>query len=192
MSPLLALVIVPAFARDVLINEVVYDPASNDDGLEWVELCNAGTEPVDLTGWTLESAGTAWGLTTIGGSTALTGSLAPGDYLLVGYGSTTNAGAFGPNLQNGGSAADGLRIKDSFGSIIDTVIYEGPNSNGLVDDSGAPATGTAGTASSGDSIARFPDCTDTNDSSVDFMVFDARDITPSTENIPGSGKRTCS
>lgn len=187
MSPLLALVVVPAFAQGVLINEVVYDPASSDDGLEWVELCNAGAEPVDLTGWTLESAGTSWGATTIGGSTSLIGSLDPGDYMLVGYGSITNAGAFGPNLQNGGSAADGLRIKDGFGSVIDTVIYEGPNSNRLIDDSGLPAIGTAGTASSGDSIARFPDCTDTDDSSLDFMVFDARDITPSTQNIPGSG-----
>lgn len=190
MSALIALLIAPAFAQDVLINEVVYDPASSDDGLEWIELCNAGTSTVDLTGWTVENAGSSWSAATIGGSASLTGTLAPGDYAIIGYLSTTNAGAFNPNLQNGGSssgAADGLRIKDGGGVVVDTVIYEGVNSNALVDDSGVAATGVTGTASNGDSIARFPDCTDTNDSSVDFSVFDVADVTPGSENVGGGG-----
>lgn len=190
MSALIALLIAPAFAQDVLINEVVYDPASSDDGLEWIELCNAGSSAVDLTGWTIENAGTSWGAVTIGGNAALSGTLGPGDHALVGYGSTTNAGAFGPNLQNGGGstgAADGLRIKDASGAVVDTVIYEGTNSSGLLDDTGAVATGIAGTASNGESIARFPDCTDTNDSSVDFSVFDPAETTPGAENVSGGG-----
>ena len=48
-----------AFA-DVLINEVLYDPAGSDGGGEWIELCNSGTETIDISGWTFESAGTSF------------------------------------------------------------------------------------------------------------------------------------
>ena len=185
----ITLLITPALAQDVLINEVVYDPASSDDGLEWIELCNASRSTVDLSGWTIENAGASWGAITIGGSTSLTGTIDPGDYILVGYGSLTNPGAFNPNLQNGGGssgAADGIRILDGSGAVVDTVIYEGTNSNSLIDDWGVPASSVADGASSGDSIARWPDCTDSDDSWIDFWVFDAADVTPGAENVMGS------
>jgi len=189
MSALIALLIAPAFAQDVLINEVVYDPASSDDGLEWIELCNAGTATVDLTGWTIENAGSSWGTVSVGGSASLSGTLAPGDYMLVGYGSLPNPGAVSPNLQNGGGAsgdADGIRILNASGSIVDTVIYEGTNNNSLLDDFGAATSSVADGASNGESIGRWPDCTDSDDSWIDFWVFDAADTSPGAENEWGS------
>ena len=50
------------FAEDVLINEVMYDaPSSQDEGSgEWIEICNAGSSVINLSGWTIESAGNSW------------------------------------------------------------------------------------------------------------------------------------
>jgi hypothetical protein len=188
MSALIALLIAPAFAQDVLINEVLYDSdEAGDDGFEWVELCNAGTSAVDLAGWTLEGAGSTFGSVTVGGSAALTGTLAPGDYVLVGFGSLTNPGALFPNLQNGGSATDGVRIKDGSGTVVDTVLYDTNNTNGLFDDTGAAGTSFAPDVGAGHSIARFPDCTDTNDSGADFVDMDTTETTPGGENLLGGG-----
>lgn len=188
MSALL-LLLAPAFAQDILINEVLYDPnaSGGDDGFEWVELCNAGSSTVDLSGWSLEAAGSSWGAVTVGGNATLTGTLAPGDYVLVGFGSTTNAGAFSPNLQNGGSSTDGLRVLNGSGSVVDTVLYDTNNSNNLEDDSGSAGTSFAPDVGAGKSIARYPDCSDTDASGVDFIEFDAADVTPGAENIVSGG-----
>lgn len=43
----------PVFASGAVINEVLFDPAGTDTGLEWVEIFNGGTEPADLSGWEL-------------------------------------------------------------------------------------------------------------------------------------------
>ena len=39
-------------ARNVKINEVLYNPLGADDGNEWVEIYNSGVSAVNLTGWT--------------------------------------------------------------------------------------------------------------------------------------------
>jgi hypothetical protein len=41
----------------VVIQEVCYDPAGADAGLEWVELANMGSEAVDVGGWVLDCNG---------------------------------------------------------------------------------------------------------------------------------------
>ncbi|HYJ31828.1 MAG TPA: lamin tail domain-containing protein [Candidatus Binatia bacterium] len=47
----------PAQARaDLVLNEVLYDPAGTDDGNEWVELWNPGPSPVALAGVVIETA----------------------------------------------------------------------------------------------------------------------------------------
>ena len=38
---------------EIVINEIMYDPPGDDNNSEWVELYNAGSGPVDLTGWSL-------------------------------------------------------------------------------------------------------------------------------------------
>ena len=151
----------------VLINEVQYDPTGTDDGLEWVELCNDGADTVDLTGYTVQGAGSSW-------STSFTlgaGTIAPGEYVIVGYGGSTFAGTFSPALQNGGSETDGVRLLDSASTVVDTVLYDSPNTNGLVDDSGAAGTSFAADATEGSSLGRWPDCTDSNASGTDFTVY---------------------
>ena len=177
--------LIPTASAGLLINEILYDASGADDGLEWVEICNSGSSSVDLTGYQLESAGSSWTESYTFGA----GSLAPGEYAIVGYGGTTWTGNFTPNLPNGGSESDGLRLKDSTSVIIDSVIYDSPNTTGLVDDSGSAATGLAPTASSARSIGRFPDCADPNDSGVDFVLYTAPN--PGVANIdPSSGTDT--
>ena len=160
------LFLLPPALAGVLINEVLYDPTSSDDGLEWIEICNDGGSQ-DLTGWTLETGGSSWGEC----YTLSAGSIAGGAYLLIGYGGTTWSGAFSPNLQNGGDAADGVRLVDASGVVIDTVLYDSPDTAGLGDDGGT-ATSFAPDVGEGKSIGRWPDCVDTDASGDDFHAYD--------------------
>lgn len=161
------LALVSPVLAGLLINEVMYDPTGADAGLEWVELCNDTDSTIDLAGYQLESAGASY--TEV--YTFVGGTVAPGAYLLVGGGSSTHAATFSPNLQNGGTETDGLRIKNAIGTVIDTVLYDGPNISLAEDDGTVPLTG-APAAGSGSSIGRFPDCTDTDVSESNFVLYD--------------------
>ena len=92
-----------AASPDVVISEV-YGGGGNAGATlknDFIELYNAGSSAVDLTGWSVQyasSAGTTWQVT------ALTGSIAPGKFYLVGEG----AGAGG---------TDNLPTPDATGSI---------------------------------------------------------------------------
>ncbi len=171
------LALVSPVLAGLLINEVVYDPAGDEGGFEWVELCNNGSSTVDLTGYQLENAGSSF--TEV--YTFASGTLAPGAYLLVGSGSSTHAATFSPNLQNGGDT-DALRIKDGGGTVLDTVLYDDPNDNGLAEDSGTIPSAGAPAATSGKSFGRFPDCADTNVSLADFVLYAVADVTPGAVN----------
>lgn len=174
---MIALLCTSAFAG-VLVNELVYDPASSDDGAEWIELCNNGSAAVDLTGWAVEAGGTSFGECF---ELTATGSIAPGEYLLVGAGSALWPGSFEPNLQNGGGTADGIRLLDASGAVVDTLLYGG--TAGSLTDDGGQAGRVAPEATSGKSIGRWNgagDCADSDDASVDFSVYDAP--TPGTAN----------
>lgn len=76
---LLATALCPA---QVVINEIHYDPADNIKRVEFVELHNAGAQPVDLSGWRFED-----GVDFLFPSGA---SIAPGGYFVV----AQNAAAF--------------------------------------------------------------------------------------------------
>lgn len=170
MSVVLALLALCGVSRaGVLINEVLYDPSGSDAGFEWVELCNDGTSSVDLTGYTIESAGSSWTESYTLGA----GSIAPGEHLIVGYGGTTWSGSFDPALQNGGSDTDGLRLKNGTATVVDTLLYDSPNTNALVDDDGVAGTSFAVDATEGTSLGRYPDCGDSDASAVDFVQYTA-------------------
>ncbi|RME23865.1 MAG: lamin tail domain-containing protein [Deltaproteobacteria bacterium] len=173
-----------ALAQDVLINEFLYDPDGSDSGNEWIELCNRGSWPVDLTGWGFEVAGTSF--TNIFVFPAQT--IEPGEYLLVGAGSDL---VLDGTLQNGGSATDGLRLVDDGGVVVDTVLYDEPNTAGLLDDAGSVGTEFAPAAGSGESLARIPDCQDSGDVSLDFSVDSSP--TPGAANVldGGGAGETC-
>ncbi len=175
------LLLAPAFAG-VLVNEVYYDPdPEGDAGNEWIELCNNGTEAIDLTGWPIESGGGAFETSfTLG---AL--SLAPGSYVVIGGTTGDLTGEFKPsNLQNGGSATDGVRVVSADGTVIDTVLYDtDSNTSGLLDDLGTTTSLPAPDVSGGHSSGRWSasgDCSDTDVSGVDFLDYEVP--SPGTAN----------
>lgn len=90
---------------NILINEFVVDPLG--DGVEWIELYNAGDSSVTLEGWSIEdAAGKSTDLSTI--------TIEVGSYAVVEE----------PNgkLNNDG---DSIILKDATGTVIETVMYGG-------------------------------------------------------------------
>lgn len=181
---------VPALSG-VLLNEVLYDSSASSDGNnEWIELCyDASSGSVDLSGWVIEAGGTTFGECYEFPSGA---TIAAGAYLVVGGGvsvdySSDFGNASSGGLQNGGSESDGVRLLNASGDVVDTLIYDSPDTNGLEDDEGR-TTDAPGAAdvSAGSSLARITDCGgDTNDSSVDFA--EDRSPTPGAANDLGGG-----
>jgi hypothetical protein len=141
---------------DLWISEVMYNPggggAGDDDGYEWVELFNAGPTDIDLSDYNLGWGGADY--TT--GVLALSGTLSPGDYFVVGgLDSDASNGNptydqpqdFNPDLENGSLFwADGLALFDVTGGPVapasvpvHAVIYGAfLNLNGLMDETGVP------------------------------------------------------
>lgn len=174
-----------ATAGDILLNEVLYDPSGSDGGAEWIELCNAGSETVDLTDWQLQvTSSGAW----TESYTWSAGSIAPGEYLYLGPAMDTGEESvtFSPNLPNATSATAGMRLLMADGSTIsDTLIYgHDTNTHGFADDEG-DTDQIASDTGSGESLYRWPDCTDSGDSSVDFSV--SGEPTPGFENEEDTG-----
>ena len=180
MSLLLLLTMSSANA-EVLINEVLIDPVGSDGANEWLELCNNGEEDIDVSGWGIESAGSSWS----NKYELSAGMIVPaGGYLLL------PAGTFSSAFQNGGSATDGVRLVDSTSTVVDTVLYDSPNTNMLLDDLGNATGPFAPDPSQGNTLARSTDCTEVSGDSSDFV--ETSDVTPGAENIVGStGGDTC-
>ncbi|MSQ02550.1 MAG: lamin tail domain-containing protein [Myxococcales bacterium] len=180
------LVLLTSSFAGVLINEVVYNPSGADGGLEWIELCNNGATAVALDGYTIRSGGTSFATSF---TLSAAGSIAPGEYVVVGFGSTTWPGAFNDNLENGGSVADGVQLVDGSGTVLDTLLYDG-SAGGLLDDLGRAEPAAAGVGE-GQSLGRFDgttDCVDTDDSAADFVEYATP--TPAAANgdpNPGTG-----
>jgi hypothetical protein len=110
-----------AAPTDVVINELMYGPASENDGDEFLELYNRGTTPVDLSGWSFS------GITLVfpTGTT-----IAANGYLVIGrdaarYQATYGGGAptaiYTGSLSNGGEA---ITLRDASTAVIDTVTYD--------------------------------------------------------------------
>ncbi len=150
----------------VILSEVLYDVDDTDDGLEWVELYNAGTAAVDLSGYSLGNGGTDYLYSTA----QLSGTIQPGQTFVVGGPTSSGTNGypsfdlvinFDPDIQNSGSAADGVALFDVPAAQltgatvpVDAVIYGPVNSNGLIDETGVANAPEVGDASSGSSIER--------------------------------------
>lgn len=172
---------VPAHAQGapaVVINEVLYDAVGSDTGHEWIELYNAVGETVSLRGWHIERAGTQF----VSVFTFPDGvTIAPGGFLLVGESAVEGADVSTPlAFQNGGSATDGMRLVNDAGGVVDVLLYDAPNTNGLPDESGNPGMSFAPDVAEGHSLARVPDGADTNASGADFV--ESADPTPGAAN----------
>ncbi|RKY93646.1 MAG: hypothetical protein DRQ06_06420, partial [Candidatus Hydrothermota bacterium] len=57
--------------EEIIINEIMYNPAGADGSHEWIELYNQGNWHIDLTGWKLYEAGINHALTLKKGSTTI-------------------------------------------------------------------------------------------------------------------------
>ena len=178
----------------VIINEVLYDPASTDGGHEWVELYNATGDAIDVSGWEIQ-VGTS-SFSTKGAFSSGT-VIASGGYLLIGEEEVEADLGIAPDLVtslgmgNGSSSIDGVRLVDCNSVILDTVLYgvstddEGvfdPDTVGTwEDDNGANPTSFAPkVGSNGSAIARSPNGIDTDQSGDDFMISAVN--TPKAEN----------
>jgi hypothetical protein len=148
----------------LVINEVCYDPDGPDGGAEFVELWNAGSVPVVLTGVTLKFANGAdsppeWSVRWRAADTLV---VAPGAPLLVadeGWQGPPPAAVASLGLQNG---PDALRLVGPAGEL-DRVGWGDLDWPELSE--GDPAEDV-----SGQSLARRPDGHDTDDNAVDWRA----------------------
>jgi hypothetical protein len=112
---------VPVLGNQVVINEIMYHPSSEDAREEYIELLNHGTNAVDLHGWRF-SRGVDFTFTNV--------TLAPGQLLVVAadlaafqalYPNVTNVvGGWTGRLANSG---EDIELEDTAGARIDLVPY---------------------------------------------------------------------
>jgi len=131
------------------IVELYYDHTSGDDGAEWVKLYNGTPSSINLSTYALGWGGTdyTYGLTQLAGTVPAYGCAVIGGPL-----STPTSGSpmfdfavnFDPDMQNSGSAGDGVALFNvPSSSVLATtvpvhaVIYGPNNDNGLYDENGA-------------------------------------------------------
>ena len=152
---------------DLVLNEVLYDPAGPDEGAEWVELWNPDPVPRSLAGIVIEAADGAkpdvW-TTVFRGAAADTA--APGSAFLVAGAALTGA------LQNG---PDALRLVRE-GAVLDRLGYGALESASLYEGSPAPDV------PSGHSLARRADGADGGSNADDWE--DEGTPTPGRANHP--------
>jgi len=169
----------PAARATVRLNEVMYDPAGADGGREFVELYNAGAEPVCLDDLRLQFANGAVGDVWQG---RWTGSpfdtLAPGGFFLVvdqGWQGVTPNAVASLGLQNG---PDAVRLSLD-GDVLDLLGYGALATVALYE--GLPHPGATG----GGSLARRPDGHDTDRNDADWNIL--AEPTPGAPNYPAFG-----
>jgi hypothetical protein len=159
-----------AIGSGIVINELLTNPPGPDEGSEWIEVFHAGVAPVDVSGWTVQSA------TSESWSTRLTfdpgTTLLPGELLLLGGPNVPGSTLGLSGTLGNGSGGDGVRIADCNGIPADVVVYGGLNEDGITDESGQPALSVAPTPPEGLSIQRVQDGFDTDQSGLDFAVAD--------------------
>jgi len=152
----------------VVINEFNYDDSSTDD-LEFIEIYNRSSSPVDLSNWSLvgdDSNGVNFTEVFPAGTV-----LNPGDYLVVGDANVPNVDIVRSSgfLQN---SAESITIFDDAQNIVDTLIYEA--NKGVFNATLAEGEGIWGnfTCIEGNesSWSRFRDGFDSNNNGNDFRL----------------------
>ena len=153
----------------LLLAEVFYNPAGADTLLEWVRLYNGTGAELDLSTYSLGWGGTDYAF----GTHQLSGTVAAGACFVVG-GPTSSAANFSPvfdqagdldpDIQNGGTDADGLALFDvvataiTSGTVpIDAVVYGEPatNNNDLLGTDGTSSPVLVNGSGSGGSLIRM-------------------------------------
>ena len=161
-----------SLAPQLVINEIDYDQVGAD-GDNFIELFNNGTDTINLNGYQIllvNQDGTTYDTITLDNV-----NLAAGDYYVISNNATNIANTdqeVSFDIQNGVDA-----VALVFGSdTIDTVSYEGDTTT-YTEGTGTTVADLNDFADVG--ISRFPNGTDTNDNSADFVL---QGITPGTVN----------
>lgn len=182
----------------VVINEVLYDhfiPSESKgnpkDTDEFIELFNAGTEAVDISGYSVtsfyyDSEGTkiVYGQYSVSDGLSTSIMLPPGDFYVLGSSAVPTAdqvlsNSLNPDLFYDDEAALELRTKE--GVVSDTLCYENRSSNLIVENKEGRVFGNLqGTINT--SLARYTDGLDTGRNGFDFGV---RSASPGSSNTAG-------
>ncbi len=148
---------------DVVVNEVLYDPAGRDEGLEFVELHNTGDLAIQLSGWTLETGnGSQPGQWTLEWTGLSGDTIGAGGFFVIAEESLAAVAQAltALDLQNGPdgcrlTAPDGETDIVGWGDLAFREYFEG---------------NPAGDVSSGASLGRDPDGQDTGSNRDDFRA----------------------
>src|SRR5437660_1540066 len=106
------------------LGEVFYDAVGVDDAMEWIELANTGSVPIDLSHYSLGAGRTSYTYT----KAQLSGTLPAGGCAVIGGPASSPANGaplyalelnFSPDLPNGGDDASGIAIFDLHASELD-------------------------------------------------------------------------
>ena len=162
-----------AYASDIVINEVMVNPAGSDSGSEWVELYNRSEETVALGGWTLH-----WGTGSYTSSHSIAGALLGAGEFYVLSGDLVGGGdeLADFDMGNAASDSDALQLRNASGAVEDTLIYGEGNPDAWADDIGLTADSFAPKPVSGSSLARTIDGLDTERSGEDFVILEEHTI----------------
>ena len=122
-------VIIPAPVRSSVILSELCDPRLNYATDRFIEIYNAGADPVDLTGWSLVAIANSVEAHTW----ALSGSIAPGQALVAGNSTTVtvfpvafpSATWSGGNVNWNGKVGDGAKLLNGSGTVTDYVVATG-------------------------------------------------------------------
>lgn len=164
----------------IVINEVDYDNVLSDTD-EFVELLNTSGTAQSLAGVSLVLINGSTNTSYLELPLGSYGSLAPGEYFVIGSSVVTQALPMGvrsatfaaatDNIQNG--APDAVALMQGT-TVVDSVSYEGPTiwdagtGNIALTEGAASTASLADTNSDAGSIARLPNGVDTNQNATDF------------------------
>ena len=174
----LLLVLLPLLGWGQVVISQVYGGGGNSGATytnDFIELFNRGTTTVNLSGWTVQYAGST-GTFTMANSTALSGTIAPGKYYLV----QEAAGGGGSISLPTADATGTINIAATAGKVAlanNATIITNSSSNNVVDFVGFGTgandfeTAAAPAPSATTSIVRVSSgCIDTNNNSTDFTT----------------------
>jgi len=173
------LILTFAASAQVVINELVYDPVGVEESGEWVELYNAGTSSVNLTGWQITDQDTHT-YTFPSGAT-----IAVGGYVVVHTGAGTNTStAFYAGFTSGiwNNDGDEVLLENGSGTGVDYIQYDG-GSGGDSPPSELTWAGDIPGTSEGNSIALMPDGNDQDDA-TNWIPRSGSYITQGSANAP--------
>jgi len=181
----------------LVINEVNYDDVGADTA-EFVELYNASSGPISLTGYSLVLVNGSNNAVYKTVDLSAAGTLDPGQYLVVCSPPVVSSVPAGQKtldlgtdsagvIQNG--SPDGLAIVSN-GALVDALSYEGAMTAAVVPGVGTVSlvegtvlpTNVADSNTATGSLCRIPSGTDTNNAATDWKF--STTVTPGAPNVP--------